>query len=116
MQHGARHHADVLAELGAHQDDGGGRWQGGLAGAVGAGHRLPLRACYPDTCAPSWNSFQVMPSCSALNDASMMLVETPLVVQRRPLASAPSIISRVTARVPACGRPVPHDGTPAVQE
>src|SRR3546814_13790848 len=81
IQHGARHHADVLAELGAHQDDGGGRWQGGLAGAVGAGHRLPLRACYPDTCAPSWNSFQVMPSCSALNDASMRLVEQPMVVQ-----------------------------------
>ena len=57
----------------------------------------------PGAAAPSCMSFQVMPSWSALNEASMMLGDTPTVVQRRPLSSVLSIMTRVTAAVPLCG-------------
>src|SRR5215470_3330521 len=53
--------------------------------------------------APARNSFQVMPSCRALNDASMMFGDTPTVLQRSPSPLALSIITRVTAPVPALG-------------
>jgi hypothetical protein len=76
----------------------------GLLGDVGSGHGAPgIQDAAPGTSAPSCMSFQVMPSCSALNEASMMLVETPTVVQRRPPVSALSIMTRVMAAVPLWG-------------
>eukprot|EP01031_Cornospumella_fuschlensis_P015328 gene15328-18730_t len=45
-------------------------------------------------------SFQVMESSRAWNEASMMLGETPTVVQRAPVSSALSIKTRVMASVP----------------
>src|SRR6266851_1716397 len=47
-----------------------------------------------------FRSFQVMESTSAWNEASMILGETPTVVQRSPDSSADSIKTRVTASVP----------------
>ena len=43
---------------------------------------------WAEASAPARNSFQVMASCSALKEASMMLVETPTVVQRSPAVGA----------------------------
>lgn len=54
----------------------------------------------PQPGAPSFRSFQVMESISASKEASMMLGETPTVVQRSPVSSVLSIKTRVMASVP----------------
>src|SRR5262249_37584889 len=99
IQHRARRRADVLAELWFDQDHRGAAGYA-LAPGIGAGHGEKSRYA---ACAPSRNSFQVMESLSALYEASMMLGETPTVVQRSASPSALSIITRVTAPVPAAG-------------
>src|SRR5262245_16907889 len=115
IQHGPRRCADILTQLRLHQDDG--RTGAGPSPAVlhmaGIETRAPLAAArarhgpagrYAFAAeAPARNSFQVMASLSALNEASMMLGETPTVLQRSPDSSALSTITRVTAPVPALG-------------
>src|SRR5712671_756873 len=51
--------------------------------------------------APDFTSLYTMESISAWNEASMILGDTPMVVQRSPLSSSLSISTRVTAPVPA---------------
>ena len=50
--------------------------------------------------APDLTSLVTIESISAWNDASMMLDDTPTVVQRSPVSSSLSISTRVTASVP----------------
>src|SRR5262249_60796346 len=50
---------------------------------------------------PAFTSLKTMESIKAWKEASMMLGETPTVVQRSPLSSSLSISTRVTASVPA---------------
>src|SRR4051794_2598564 len=58
------------------------------------------RSSKAHTGAPARTSLYTMESISAWNEASMMLGETPTVVQRSPLSSWLSIRTRVTASVP----------------
>ena len=59
----------------------------------------PYEAAYVG--APARTSLYTIESISAWNEASMMLGETPTVVQRSPVSSSLSISTRVTASVPA---------------
>jgi hypothetical protein len=51
--------------------------------------------------APDFTSLYTIESISAWNEASMILGDTPIVVQRSPSSSSLSMRTRVTASVPA---------------